>query len=345
MKKIEDGREEYENIQIPEELYEMVKKTIAEHPQEEMDRLQMEKRKKGGKTMKRNKIIRYCTTAAAALAACFTIALNTSEVFAKEAGELPFIGGLARVLTVRSYESHENGVNIKVDMPAVDVNEQPAGAGTGTDETAAENKTEAVTEESAAQKDGQTVGQLAEQKQFTGDINAEIEKITNEFVAKAEQDFAEYKEAFFATGGTEEEWADREMDVKVDYEVKYQKGSVLSLKVELFEGWVAAYAEQHYYNLDLSTNKQLTLADMLGESFKEIADEQIIAQMHERAEKEGFVYWGVTDDGEVMGDEAYNGVDENTSFYINENGNPVVCYGKYEVGPGYMGVQEFEIQK
>lgn len=327
MKKIEEGREEYENIQIPEELSELVRKTIAEHPQKEMDR--MNKKKK----INKNKVIRYFTTAAAALVACFTIALNTSEVFAKEAGALPFIGGLARVLTVRSYESHENNVNIKVDMPGVEVDEGQLA------------ETETQTTDAANQADKQTVEQLAEQKQFTGDINAEIERIVEEFVAKAEKDFADYKEAFFATGGTEEEWADREMDVIAEYEVKYQKGSVLSLVVNLGEGWVAFYGEQHYYNLDLSTNKELTLQDMLGEDFKKIADEQIIAQMHERAETEGFVYWGVTDEDEVMGDEGFKGVDENTSFYINENGNPVVCFAKYEVGPGYMGVQEFEIQK
>lgn len=336
MKKIEEGKKEYENIQIPEELYQMVRKTIEEHPQEEMDKLYAETRKTankrtGGNMMKKNenknKVLRYFTTAAAAMVACFTIALNTSEVFAKEAGELPIIGGLARVLTVRSYESHENNVNIKVDMPAVEV---------------AENETETA----GKPANEQTAGQLAEQKEFTGDINAEIEKITKEFVAKAEQDFAEYKEAFFATGGTEEEWADREMDVNVDYEVKYQKGSVLSLKVELFEGWIAAYAEQYYYNMDLSTNKRMTLKDVLGADYQTIADEQIVTQMNERADKEGYVYWNVTEqDSTFAEDEGYHGVDENTSFYINENGNPVVCFAEYEVGPGYMGVQEFEIQK
>ena len=37
-------------------------------------------------------------------------------------------------------------------------------------------------------------------------------------------------------------------------------------------------------------------------------------------------------------------VDENTNFYINADGNPV-CFEKYEVSPGFMGVQEFAIEK
>ena len=34
-----------------------------------------------------------------------------------------------------------------------------------------------------------------------------------------------------------------------------------------------------------------------------------------------------------------------TNFYINADGNPVVCFEKYEVSPGFMGVQEFVIEK
>ena len=43
--------------------------------------------------------------------------------------------------------------------------------------------------------------------------------------------------------------------------------------------------------------------------------------------------------------EGFQSVDENTKFYINKDGNPVVCFEKYEVAPGYMGFQEFEIDK
>ena len=50
-------------------------------------------------------------------------------------------------------------------------------------------------------------------------------------------------------------------------------------------------------------------------------------------------------DGIEMDMGGFDGVDEETKFYLNEQGNPVVCFAKYEVGPGYMGVQEFEIVK
>ena len=62
-------------------------------------------------------------------------------------------------------------------------------------------------------------------------------------------------------------------------------------------------------------------------------------------ENEDYVYWGSEkdDDGIDMG--GFTTVDRNTTFYINEAGNPVVTFPKYEIAPGFMGVQEFEIQK
>ena len=32
-------------------------------------------------------------------------------------------------------------------------------------------------------------------------------------------------------------------------------------------------------------------------------------------------------------------------FYINEAGNPVVVFEKYEIAPGYMGALEYEIPR
>ena len=47
-------------------------------------------------------------------------------------------------------------------------------------------------------------------------------------------------------------------------------------------------------------------------------------------------------------DEDMNGfttITDETNFYINENGNPVVVFDKYEIAPGAYGEQEFEIVK
>nr|WP_308628889.1 DUF3298 domain-containing protein [uncultured Eisenbergiella sp.] len=308
MRKPEDGKKVYDNIEIPEELKDVVNGAIRS----------MDKEKSLKKHRSRNtvKIFRYCGTAAAALLVCMTIGLNTNEVFAKEMSELPIIGSLARVLTIRSYHEKDEGHDITVNVPKIQLEE------TQTDNTDTQKET------------------------FVGDINQEIQSIVDNYVAEAKQKFAEYKEAFFATGGTEEEWGNRDIAVNVDYEVKYQQGNILSMVLTTDEAWVAAYGVRYYYNLDLSGDRQLTLQDLLGDNYVEIANESILRQMKERdAADEKAVYWGIGKAAEDNMVEGFRSVDENTKFYINKDGNPVVCFEKYEVAPGYMGFQEFEIEK
>lgn len=308
MRKPEDGKKVYDNIEIPEELKDVVNGAIRS----------MDKEKSLKKHRSRNtvKIFRYCGTAAAALLVCMTIGLNTNEVFAKEMSELPIIGSLARVLTIRSYHEKDEGHDITVNVPKIQLEE------TQTDNTDTQKET------------------------FVGDINQEIQSIVDNYVAEAKQKFAEYKEAFFATGGTEEEWGNRDIAVNVDYEVKYQQGNILSMVLTTDEAWVAAYGVRYYYNLDLSGDRQLTLQDLLGDNYVEIANQSILRQMKERdAADEKAVYWGIGKAAEDNMVEGFRSVDENTKFYINKDGNPVVCFEKYEVAPGYMGFQEFEIEK
>ena len=43
-------------------------------------------------------------------------------------------------------------------------------------------------------------------------------------------------------------------------------------------------------------------------------------------------------------EDALPDITEETSFYMNEAGNPVIVFEPYEVAPGSAGVQEFEIK-
>ena len=95
-----------------------------------------------------------------------------------------------------------------------------------------------------------------------------------------------------------------------------------------------AYQEQFYYNLDLAADKELTLADVLGEDWVTVCNDSIRAQM--AAAEDPSVYFD-----ESMG--GFSTVDEATDFYINQAGNPVVVFPPYTVAPGAMGYVEFEI--
>ena len=41
----------------------------------------------------------------------------------------------------------------------------------------------------------------------------------------------------------------------------------------------------------------------------------------------------------------FSKIDNNQNFYFSENGNIVIVFDKYEVGPGSSGAPEFEIDK
>lgn len=256
---------------------------------------------------------KWAAASAAALFLCFTVGVNTSESFAMGVSEMPILGTIAKVLTIHSYETVEDTTTTKVTIPEVQV------------ETADKEVEKAIT-----------------------DVNAEIQKIVAEFTTEKQAEAAEYKEAFFATGGTEEEWGDRDIDINVDYEVKCQNDSILSL---LLDGWMSSVnfqEERHFYNIDLVTGKELTLTDLLGEDAYTYASENVKSQMEERVaeDPEGLIYWGINDNSEEFEDVegfAFPGVTETTPFYINEDGNVVISYNKYDAAPGYMGIQEFVI--
>ena len=314
MREPENGKRTYEQIEIPKELEETVNRAVHS----------VDKRKSAARYRRRRMahMVRNIGVAAAAVLLCMTVGVNTNEVLAKELGQLPVIGSLVRVLTITSYHEEDGSHDITVNVPEIEV-EKP--------------------EDTAAAEEAGGTGGMSD-ADIEEAVNAQIQEIVDTHVAQAKEKFAEYKDAFFATGGTEEEWGDRTMDINVDYEVKYQEGSVLSLVLTTSEVWVAAQELRYYYNIDVAQNRELTLKDLLGEDYVNIANESIRRQMNERAAAdENLVYWGVTENESSI--DGFVTVDENTDFYINADGNPVVCFGKYEVAPGFMGIQEFEIEK
>ena len=174
-------------------------------------------------------------------------------------------------------------------------------------------------------------GDLAEK------VNAVIQEKVDAHLAKAQRDWNDYREAFFATGGTEEEWADREMDVIVDYEIKSQTDTRVSFVVTLAEGWVASMEERYYYNLDLSENRDLTLRDYLGEDWVNVCNASIQKQIDESVDEEGFTFFFTPEMG------GFTTVDENTGFYVREDGTVVVCFPEYSIAAGAAGMPEFPI--
>lgn len=292
MGKLETMKERYDQIIIPEELNVRIRQEIQK------SRKQQEAGKRKGGSHRFRRMIRSMEAVAAAVCILFTAALNTSPVFAKEAGELPVIGGLARILTFRSYETEKDDIALSVEIPTIEMIE--ADTGIRVDE-------------------------------INQEILARCEQYAEDAVKRAEG----YRTAFLETGGTLEEWAEHHIKIKVGYEIRQQNDDYLSFVVEGTENWTNAYSESVYYNLDLNTGKFVTLKDMLGDDYVELANRSIREQIAVR-QNAGETFFTAEEGG-------FAGISEDVKFYINGNDRPVIVFERYEIAPGSAGEVEFEI--
>lgn len=283
MNEFDQAREDYQSIPIPEELNDRVRAGIRQG-------------QAAHRRASRRPLYRTVGTCAACLAVLVG-ALNLSSTFAAAAADVPVLGGLFQVLTVRSFETVEDGIDYDVSVPEVEANSDVADR-----------------------------------------INAEIQKRVDAHMAKAQQDWDDYKEAFFATGGTEEQWGDREMDVIVNYEIKSQTDTTVSFVVDFGEGWITAQQQRYCYNLDLENDRDITLEDVLGENWVEICNNAVKAGMAAQIEADGFDYFFPADQG------GFTTVDADTSFYIRQDGTPVVVFQEYEIAAGAAGILEFPVE-
>ena len=171
--------------------------------------------------------------------------------------------------------------------------------------------------------------------ELEGRINREIREKVDAAIEDAERQAKERYQAFVETGGKEDEFIP--VDIAIDYDIKNSSGNILSFVLTRTEIQANAYTEHFFYNLNLETGENITLKDLLGDNYIAIVDREVDRQIAERKKNSDAMFF----EDEL----AFSGITESQRFYINEKGNPVICFEKYEIAPGYMGEQEFEIIK
>ncbi|HCL03046.1 MAG TPA: DUF3298 domain-containing protein [Lachnoclostridium phytofermentans] len=290
------SKQKYQRMEVPKELEGRVNQTIAN----------FEAGKSSQSQRKINKKHRFShaaisSMAAAAAFAVLVVGLNTSQAFAMTLGDLPVVGAIAKVLTVREYEKSNEDMTITAQVPEIIID-----------------------------SDNDEV------KNAISDINAEIDALVKKHIKLEEENIMEYKEAYLETSGTEEEFAEKNLKANVTYEIKKQTDTMVSIVISSGQNWRNVSQEQFFYNINLVTGKQYTLKDFLGENYITIANDSIKRQMKEREQgKEEIKYF--KEEG------GFQSIDNTTGFYINQAGNPVVVFARYEIAPGAYGIQEFEI--
>lgn len=233
------------------------------------------------------------SASAAAVVLVFSLSVNLSPAFADAVRDVPVLGSIAEVVTLKNYFEQKDNVSYSVRQPAV------------------------------ADDQGQVQDDV---------VNQQIQQAIDTYLADAQQRIEEYKEAYLATGGTEEEFLSRNIQVQVDYQVFSQTEDTLSFALYMDENWVNSYGIVKYYNLDLQTGQPLTLQDLLGDDWQSMVNEEIAAQIQQQ-EQEGVPY--------LIDESTFSGVTDQTKFYINDQHQIVIVFDKYEIAPGSSGRPEF----
>ena len=268
--------------------------------EEQLNRLKMkmeEAKRENRKDRNRTRVTRLAATAAA-LVIAFIALPNMSPTIAYAMEKIPVIGQFVKVVTFRDYEYEDGQHRADVEIPELVVE-------TESQEAQSEEILENTTDE----------------------INAEIQKITNELLNEF-------------TNHMREELGYKELIVKSEVLVTTQE--YFTLMLSCYQGEASGYEWNYFYTIDLASGERLQLKDIFveGADYINPISENIKEQMRSRMAQDENVYYWLDDEIDELN---FKTISEETSFYINEKDNVVISFNQGEVAAMYMGVVEFEI--
>lgn len=168
-----------------------------------------------------------------------------------------------------------------------------------------------------------------------GLVNEELQaKLNEEFKSQGEA----VKELFEKDAAElKEEYGDEtvHMALEFNYEVKTDNDDILALDVYTFFASGSSNSIHKYYTINKKTGELYTLKGM----FKDGADYVTPISDYVRSEMERK---NAKEEGMFFLDQ-FDKISEDQNFYINNDGDIVICFGKYDIAAGAQGTPEFVI--
>lgn len=131
------------------------------------------------------------------------------------------------------------------------------------------------------------------------------------------------------------------------YEDLYIKGEIVSdsddyftLKLILYQGAGSGYEQNDYYTIDKKTGGRVMLSDILPAGYKETINKEIVRQMNRQMKEDDSISYFIGDEWD-----GFTTISDDQDFYLDENGDIVICFDEYEVAPGYMGCVSFTVSR
>lgn len=139
-----------------------------------------------------------------------------------------------------------------------------------------------------------------------------------------------------------------ETEANTDFYVNYNDNDLLSISVNYYDytGGAHGNSQKKTTNIDLNTGKEIALKDLFKDElkYKDVINKEIKKQIQvaegqtkKDMEQEGMIY-----KDEYAPYKDFKSISDTQSFYI-ENGNIVVYFPLYEIGPYADGIPEFKI--
>ena len=267
-----------EQTEIPDSVKNRIEQTLADLPEKKT-------------VIKRIRILPRI----AAAAACFifiTLFLlpNVCVAYAQALEQIPIIGDIVQVVTMRNYFYADDKHEMGIDVPQIE----------------------------------------GEDSEAVDYINKDVSELTTALVNQFYKDLE-------ITGNN------GYGSIRVDYEATTNTDRWFTLKLSVSETAASSNTYFKFYHIDKKQGKIVELGDLFNtDKFSDILVAEIKKQMQEQmANDENISYW-INNSG--IGEE-FATVSADHNFYWNENGDLVIIFDEYEVGPGSMGTPEFVIDR
>lgn len=159
------------------------------------------------------------------------------------------------------------------------------------------------------------------------EINEEIKGITQKLIK-------EFKEGLAQQEGYQ--------SMQVSSEVIASTDEYVTLKLICYQAAGSGYEENHFYTIDLKTGERLLLKSLFldGSDYLTIISDNIKKQMQEQMKADDSVSYYLNSE---FPEWDFQTITDDTSFYLNENQELVICFNEGEAAPMYMGCPEFTI--
>ncbi|MGN1478966.1 MAG: RsiV family protein [Acutalibacteraceae bacterium] len=267
-----------EQTEIPNVVKNRVEQALADLPEKE-------------RPQKHIRVLPRLAAAAACIAFVTVFLLpNLSASYARAIDEIPIIGDVVKVITIRNYFYSDDRHEMNIEVPEIE----------DSDNRSADY------------------------------INKDISELTTALVNQFYKDLKTQGNNGYGS-------------IDVDYEAIMNNSRWFTLKLSVTETAASSNSYYKFYHIDKKLGKITELGDLFNtDKFSDVLVKEIKKQMEEiKAKDPNASFW--INDSEIGDDFAYVEADHN--FYWNKNGDLVIVFDKYEVGPGSMGTPEFVISK